>query len=174
MQTALFVLTITLASTATAVPPPRPAVEACVRTDSAPCGARYTAIPARDFVETQEDGADSVATTIRYGKEEFGTWERAGARKSGLVYNGRQVPLQDVTRLSGERPAPFNPYLAMWGIVTWATRSYFCITFDFDGLGRSGVFQSVHGVYLFERHAPRFQPFYTVGRVTPGGVVLAR
>jgi len=174
MQTRLFLLTLTLVSTTAVAQPPREVVEACVRTDSVRSAARYTDIPAHHFSETQEDGTDYVTTTIRYEKEEIGIWERPTARQSGLVYNGREVSLDDVTRLSGERPEPFNPYLAMWGIVKSGARAYVCITFNFDGLGRSGSFQSVRGVYLFERHARRFRPFYTVGRVTPAGVVLAR
>jgi hypothetical protein len=174
MQTRLFLLTLTLASTAAVARPPREVVEACVRADPERSAPRYTDLPARHFFETQEDGSDNVTTTIRYGKEEIGIWERPAVRQSGLVYNGRRVTLDDVTRLSGERPEPFTPYLAMWGIVKAGARSYICITFNFDGLGQSGSFQSVRGVYLFERHARSFRPFYTVGRVTPGGVVLAR
>jgi hypothetical protein len=145
-----------------------------VRTDHASASVRYIEIPVRRYDDAVYDDSDLKETTIRVGKEKIGTWERAAARQSGLVYNGRHVALDNVNRLSSELPEPFDPYRALWGIVRSGATSYFCITFNFGALGHSGSFQNVRGVYLFERQARRFRPFYTVGRVTPRGVVLAR
>lgn len=167
-------LILSLAATAACAQPSRDVVDACVRTDHASASVRYAEIPVHRFDDAAYDDSDLKETTIRVGKEKIGTWESASARQSGLVYNGRHVALDNVTRLAGERPEPFDPYRAMWGIVRSGAKSYFCITFNFGALGHSGPFQSVRGVYLFERHARVFSPLYAVSRVTPGGVVLAK
>jgi hypothetical protein len=48
----------------------------------------------------------------------------------------------------GIKPGEFDPALAQWSIATEGAQQYFCVSFNFDGLGRSGSFQNVLGGYL--------------------------
>ena len=57
----------------------------------------------------------------------------------------------------------FNPYEAIWGEAREGSKSYICATFNFDGLGKSGSFQSVRGLYLIERSAHSGATFYMSG-----------
>lgn len=80
-----------------------------------------------------------------------------------MVFNGKETPLSRVSRLN-KRNAPevSNPYEAVWGEAREGKKSYICATFNFDGLGKSGSFQNVRGLYLIDRNA-RAQ-FFTAGK----------
>lgn len=43
---------------------------------------------------------------------------------------------------------PFAPSLADWSMVMDGKERYLCVSFNFEGLGRSGNFQNVRGGYL--------------------------
>ena len=79
-------------------------------------------------------------------------WEVKSTNAFGLIFNGEEPPLRRVTRLDRRHaPTPFDPYKAMWGDARQGAKPYICITFNFDGLGQSGSFQNVRGVYIIEK-----------------------
>jgi hypothetical protein len=45
--------------------------------------------------------------------------------------------------------------LAMWGYVHEGKQRLLCVNFNFDGIGRSGSFQNVHGLYLMPIRASK-------------------
>jgi hypothetical protein len=59
----------------------------------------------------------------------------------------KAIPLGDNHDI---KPGAFNPALAQWIIAKGKNKKYFCVSFNFDGLGRSGDFQNVHGGYLLD------------------------
>jgi hypothetical protein len=154
--------------------PGKEVVKTCVKTESTSPHVKYVDIPVNEINETEDEDARRTETTIRFGQDEMGIWQTDSPSAFGLVYNGKQVSLAHVARLSREKPSQFDPSLARWGVVSEGAKSYICITFNFEGLGQSGSYQSVRGVYLLDRGAHRLRPFYTVGRVTAKDVVLAK
>lgn len=174
MRNALVLVLAAAAAPCLAGQPSQEVIRTCVGAESASARIKYTEIPVHKISETEDEDTKRTEITIQFGKDEFGIWQSSSPEAFGLVYNGNEIPLSSVARLSAEEPAPFNPSLAMWGLIAEGTQSYLCISFNFDGLGRSGSFQSVRGVYLIDRADRLFRPFYTVGRTTPDGVVLAK
>jgi hypothetical protein len=68
-----------------------------------------------------------------------------------LIYSRKLFRLSKAKRLGdnhGIKPGAFNPTLAQWSIAKIGAQQYFCVSFNFDGLGRSGTFQNVRGGYL--------------------------
>jgi len=146
---------------------PSPAVvDACLRTTSDSPKVHYTPIPADAFQVTEDEEAGKTDITLRHGPDTVGTWEVKKPRAFGLVFNGKETPLARVTRLDKRKaPAVFNPYEAIWGEAREGNKSYICATFNFDGLGKSGSFQNVRGLYLIERSARAKSTFYTSGNI---------
>lgn len=71
-----------------------------------------------------------------------------------------------MTRLDKrDAPAAFNPYDAMCGVAQEGKKSYICATFNLDGLGKSGNFQNVRGLYVIERRKHAHAPFYSIGNI---------
>ena len=173
MKTILFIAMSLLHVLCTAKPTTE-AIEACVKGESVGATAMYAEIVVNEYNDTEDNESSKTVTTFRHGKESIGVWQTAKPKRFGLTYNQKEVGLNLVRRLSSEEPAPFDPYRAIWGTITSGPKSYVCIAFNFDGIGQSGTFQAVRGVYLFERNTPSFRPYYTVGRVTDNGVILAR
>jgi len=154
--------------------PSKEVTKTCVKAESTSAGVTYTDIPVSRIDETEDADTGRTQTTIRFGSEEMGTWETNSPDSFGIVYNGKQISLDRVIRLSKEPPAQFRTSLARWGIVHTGSQSYICITFNFEGLGQSGSFQNIRGIYLIDRRAHPVRPFYTVGRVTEKDVMLAK
>ena len=173
MKTALF-FAMSLYQALCIAKPTTEAIEACVKGESVGATASYTEIVVHEYNDAEDNESDKTVTTFKYGKESIGIWQSAKPQRFGLTYNQKEVELDLITRLSSEKPVPFDPYRAVWATIRSGPKSYVCIAFNFDGLGQSGTFQTVRGVYLFERKAPSFRPYYTVGRVTDHGVILAR
>lgn len=163
-----------LAAPAIAGQPSQEVTKSCLSAQSIDARAKYRAIAVHEISEAEDEDTKRTEITIRDGKDEFGIWQSSSKDSFGLVYNGKEIPLSSVERLSSEQASQFNPYLAKWGVITEGAKSYLCITFNFDGLGRSGSFQSVRGAYVIDRAERRFRPFYIVGRATSNGVVLAK
>jgi hypothetical protein len=174
VKTALLLVLAAMAAPCIARQPSQEVTKTCVSAESTSARVKYTEIPVREIAETEDEDTKRTEITVHSGKDEFGVWQSESPDSFGLVYNGKEILLSSVARLSAEQPTRFNPYLARWGLIAEGNQSYLCITFNFDGLGRSGSFQSVRGVYIINRGGNQFHPFYTVGRTTPEGVVLAK
>lgn len=169
------ILTMLLAtSTIATAKPNRTVTETCIKAEGNTSQAKYRAIPTHQFFETEDEEARSVETTIQYGREEVGVWEMKSPEIFGLIYNGKRIPLSQVERLSSTQPSEFNPQLAMWGIIDESSHSYFCVTFNFEGLGQSGSFQAVRGIYLIERNNRRVKAYYAIGKVTKNGILIGK
>lgn len=146
---------------------PSPAVvDTCLRTESASSKVRYIPIAADAFQVTEDEEAGETEIALKYGKDTVGTWEAKTPQAFGLLFNGKKTPLARVTRLDKTTvPAAFNPYEAIWGEAREGRNSYICATFNFDGLGKSGSFQNVRGLYLIDRHARNGATYYTLGNI---------
>ena len=154
-----------LAAQAGAKPSPA-VVDACLRTESVSPKVRYSPIPADAFHVAEDEEAGKTETTLRHGPDTVGIWEVKKPRAFGLVFNGKETPLARVTRLDKRKvPEIFNPYEAIWGEAREGSKSYICATFNFDGLGKSGSFQNVRGLYLIERSVHSSATFYTAGNI---------
>lgn len=173
MKTAILALAVVTAPVI-AGQPSQDVTKTCVSAESTSARVKYAEVTVHEILEAEDEDTKRTEITVRSGSDKFGVWQSSSPDSFGLVYNGREIPLSSVARLSSEMPVPFNPYLARWGLITEGVRSYLCITFNFDGLGRSGSFQNVRGVYLIDRADRNVRTFYTVGRTTPDGVVLAK
>lgn len=174
MKRSILGFALVVGSGAILAQPSLDATKTCVKTESTSPRVNYIGIPANEINETEDKDSGRTETTIRFDREEMGTWEKSSSNAFGLVYNGKQIPLSGITRLSKEKPSRFDLSLARWGLISEGTKSFICISFNFEGLGQSGSFQNVRGVYLLDRKTRPLRLFYTVGRVTEKDVVLAK
>lgn len=69
---------------------------------------------------------------------------------NAIIYDGDIFPISKAIILLSThiKPYDFNPYLADWSEVNDSSGHYLCVSFNFDGLGRSGSFQGERGGYL--------------------------
>lgn len=169
MKSTMLLSAILIAPVGALAQPDASVLATCVKAESTSRPARYTPIPAGQLFVTEDDTAQRTETTIRHGQETIGIWTTSSPHRFGLLYNGNSIPADRIERLSSAKPSAFAPQLAMWGIVDAGARSYACITFNFDGLGQSGSFQTVRGMYLIERKKRRARSYYAIGRVTGAG-----
>ncbi len=158
-----------LVQTAFAKPPSQRIVDSCLMTESVG-KVTYRQAKTDGFHVYEEDHIDThvkkVSTTIRHGKETVGIWRVNKPAGRGLVYNGKEMAFKKVPRLHRRHePSEFTPYTAMWGIAGEGRHSYFCITFTFDGIGSSGSYQNIRGLYLIDRTSRQFTPWFTAGDI---------
>lgn len=76
-----------------------------------------------------------------------------GEGGDAVIYLGRLGRLSKAISVGDNRGiklGSFNPFLAEWRIVKGQNREYLCVSFSFDGLGRSGDYQNVRGGYLLD------------------------
>ncbi|NIE55045.1 MULTISPECIES: hypothetical protein [unclassified Burkholderia] len=74
-----------------------------------------------------------------------------GKSTQALIYAGKLYRLSaaiPVGNNGGIKSTTFNPALAEWSMATVGRQHYLCVSFNFDGLGRSGAYQNVRGGYL--------------------------
>ena len=113
-----------------------------------------------------DTGITTISTTILHGRERVGIEETRPGQSYRLLYDGKARKLDDVTRLNRRHaPADFVATKAMYGIVRAGRDSYFCITFNFDGLGSSGSYQFIRAAYLIDRNAPGLKAYYTAADI---------
>ncbi len=75
-----------------------------------------------------------------------------------------------MTRLYKRHRLPeINLYKSLYGIAREGAKSYLCVTFNFDGLGESGAYQNIRGLYLIDRTSRPFKAYYTAGDIRNSG-----
>ena len=155
----------TLAAHAAARPSPA-VVDTCLRTGSTSPKVDYIPIAADAFQVTEDEEAGETDIALPYGRDTVGTWQVKTPQAFGLLFNGKKTPLARVVRLDRDKaPVAFNPYEAIWGEAREGRNSYICATFNFDGLGKSGSFQNVRGLYLIDRRARNGVTYYSLGNI---------
>ena len=95
----------------------------------------------------------------------LGYAERNG--RDALIYGAQIFSLDTALNLLQAevfKPIGFKPDLADWSRVREKAKQYMCVSFNFDGLGRSGSFQNVHGAYLLSIGSPR-KLYYLMGDI---------
>ncbi|MGE5452183.1 MAG: hypothetical protein ACM3VZ_10120 [Acidobacteriota bacterium] len=105
-------------------------------------------------IATNEVGSDDdfqggyKATLFTANGRDVGYAEKDG--RDGLIWGRTIVPLKRAVPLDQppEKPSTFTPMLAEWSTIKQGSQKFLCVNFNFDGLGRSGSFQKVHGLYL--------------------------
>jgi hypothetical protein len=141
-------------------------VDACLKTESTSITVKYAELENSGFSNEADEDAKKTSITRGHGKNVAGIWEVESPRAFGLVYNGSEIDLKKVTALDKRQvPAQFDIYQAVWGEAREGSNAYLCITFNFEGVGQSGSFQNVRGVYLIDTKASTFKPFYTIGDI---------
>ncbi|AVA33990.1 MULTISPECIES: hypothetical protein [Cupriavidus] len=65
-----------------------------------------------------------------------------------LVVGRQRVSILTAKRTGNERPEKIDPTQAIYGIVHYNARAYYCVASNFEGLGRSGSFQNIRVAYV--------------------------
>lgn len=145
--------------------PNKKIAESCLSGKSGSTTITYVDFRPSNFYVEEDADRTIEAKTILYRNRSFGMWENSDSSLFGLIADDREVPVAEVIKLGPAAPSSFTPYTAQWGEVRDATNTYLCITFNFEGLGQSGSFQNIRGVYLFDLlHRPA-KIYYLVGDV---------
>lgn len=160
-------LSVTVMTTsAHAAKPSAEVVHACLQGESRG-HATWTAI-ATDEVGSDDDfRGGHKATLFTANGRDVGYAEKDG--RDGLIWGRTIVPLKRAVPLDQppETPSTFTPMLADWSTIQQGSQRFLCVNFNFDGLGRSGSFQKVHGLYLMsipQRGTSKPALFYGVRR----------
>ncbi|MDN7486491.1 MULTISPECIES: hypothetical protein [Burkholderia] len=133
-----------------AAPPGDGLVKSCLMAQSVSSSIAIQEINTQE-VSQEDDYADgfNVSYVVKHEGVDVGYAE--GKSTQALIYAGKLYRLSTaipVGNNSGIKPTAFNPALAEWSMATVGRQRYLCVSFNFDGLGRSGTFQHVHGGYL--------------------------
>lgn len=133
-----------------AAPPDENMVKSCLQAQSATPSVAINILNTNEITQ-EDDYADgfNASYMFRYRGGDVGYAE--GKSDRALIYFGNIYRLSSAVSLGdnhGIKPGEFNPTLAQWSIAKGGRQQYFCVSFNFDGLGQSGSFQNVHGGYL--------------------------
>jgi len=141
-----------LLADAWAVKPSEDAINACLKLDASG-GATYSKIDTTEFQSEDKFKGSYQATLFSDKGQRFGYAEKSG-KDDALIWGRWLVPLASALPLNdkADEPSEFTPMLAMWGYVHDGKKRLLCVNFNFDGIGRSGLFQKVHGLYLMSIH----------------------
>ncbi|VWC14599.1 hypothetical protein BLA23254_05458 [Burkholderia lata] len=133
-----------------AAPPGDGLVKSCLMAQSV---SPSIAIQDIDTHEVSQEGdyADGFNASYVVKHEGADVGYAEGKSTQALIYAGKLYRLSaaiPVGNNGGIKPTAFDPALAEWSMATVGRQRYLCVSFDFDGLGRSGSYQNVHGGYL--------------------------
>jgi hypothetical protein len=151
MKRILFAATIMGAfGIARAMPPNENLVKSCLLAQSAAPSVTIQILNAEEITQ-EDDYADGFNATYMFKHRGADAGYAEGKAGQALIYSGKLYRLSRAVALGdnhGIKPGEFDPTLAQWSIAGRGEQQYFCVSFNFDGLGQSGSFQNVHGGYL--------------------------
>lgn len=127
-------------------------VNSCLRAETIVPSVTVVSLSADEITREDKyvDGFDALYK-FEYRGSDVGYAENK--KYQALIYLGKLYRLSMARPLGdshGIKPGPFNPALAQWSIASRNNKEFFCVSFNFDGLGRSGNFQNVRGGYLLD------------------------
>jgi hypothetical protein len=141
---------IAISSVGWAAPPDENVIKSCLQGQASDPSVIVRNIDVHAYTEENDYTPGFDATYMfKYNGADAGYAE--GKVDKALIYSGKLYPLSKAIPVGdnhGIAPSAFNPNLAVWSVVREGNQRYFCVGFNFDGLGRSGAFQNVHGGYL--------------------------
>lgn len=140
-------LVTAMTTNAHAAKPSAEVVDACLQGESRG-HAIWTAIATNEVSSDDDFRGGHKATLFKANGRDVGYAEKDG--RDGLIWGRTIVPLKRAGPLDQppETPSTFTPMLADWSTIQQGSQRFLCVNFNFDGLGRSGSFQKVHGLYL--------------------------
>ncbi|WP_175965816.1 hypothetical protein [Burkholderia sp. BCC0322] len=133
-----------------AAPPGDGLVKSCLMAQSVSPSIAIQGINTHE-VSQEGDYADGFNASYVVKHEGADVGYAEGKSTQALIYAGKLYRLSaaiPVGNNGGIKPTAFNPALAEWSMATVGRQRYLCVSFNFDGLGRSGSYQNVRGGYL--------------------------
>lgn len=151
MKKSTFAVAIMLASSiGRAAPPGENLIKSCLQAQSVASSVTIRNIDVEEA--SQEDRyADGFNASYVFEYEGADTGYAEKKSDQALIYFGKLYRLSKsipIGNNDGVKSTAFNPTLAQWSLAKDGHQQYLCVSFDFDGLGQSGSFQSVRGGYL--------------------------
>lgn len=147
---AFAVMYLIVSSVSPAAPPTEDMVKSCLRAQPVAPSITFRTLDAHTIAsEDNYAGSFDASYLVKYRGTDAGYAE--SKTDQALIYLGKIYRLSKAIPLGrngGVKSGSFDPTLAQWGVVTELSSNYLCVSFDFDGLGRSGVFQNIRGGYL--------------------------
>jgi hypothetical protein len=157
MNKVLFTLgaALLLANASWAVKPSEDAINACLKL-GASGQATYDKLDISEFQSEDNFKRGYQATLFSDKGQRIGYAEKSG-KDDALIWGRWLLPLVSAKAFNDQKdePSEFTPMLAMWGYVHDGKQRLLCVNFNFDGIGRSGSFQKVHGLYLMPIRASK-------------------
>lgn len=133
-----------------AAPPDENMVKSCLQAQSITSSVTIKLLNTNEITQ-EDDYADGFNASYMFKYRGGDAGYAEGKSDQALIYFGKIYRLSEALSIGdnhGIKPGEFNPTLAQWSIAKGGRQQYFCVSFNFDGLGRSGTFQNVHGGYL--------------------------
>lgn len=140
-------------SGAFAAEPSDAVVRTCLGAEAVSSKVSYRTLPNQEVLsqEGYKPGYNA-SYYVDIGGKDIGYAE--GQNRQAIIYSGTLYPLESAIAIKGHdsqhAAVQFNPYLAEWGRIREHKNRYLCVSFNFDGLGRSGSYQNVRGGYLLD------------------------
>lgn len=144
------ILAVAACTMVRAAPPNEDIVKSCLRPQSAMPSVVVNVINVDEV--TQEDDYVAGFNAVYMFKYRGGDAGYAkGKFNQALIYFGKLYQISRAVPLGsngGVRSIDFDPSLADWSFVEEGREKFFCVSFNFAGLGQSGDFQNIRGGYL--------------------------
>ena len=152
----LWVLMLAFAGCARAQVPTDDVVNSCLLARPTQSTVVVEVLPTQEIL-TQDDYRPGYNASYYFkvkGKD-VGYAEHGG--QDAIIFEGKLHPLRTAAPLSAaaSMPQAFSPSLADWLMVRGKEGQYLCVSFNFDGIGRSGSFQQVRAGYLLPTRLKR-------------------
>lgn len=127
---------------------PDSVVKSCLMLETVDSSAIYERLD--DVTMELSDDELQGYTTYSYRRDGV-IYGYAASRKGSsdlLIIGGRKFATRNAKRIGKEKPIHFDAAQSGFGLVRENGHRYFCITSNFEGLGRSGSFKNVRAAYI--------------------------
>ncbi len=125
---------------------PSPVFDSCVLMESYKAGT-YQELGGEATISDDEIPGYSV---LSYQHKGISYGYASSARSQGdlLIVGSQRMSILKAKRVGKESPERIDPTQAVYGIVRYKARAYYCVASNFEGLGRSGSLQNIRAAYI--------------------------
>lgn len=136
-----------------AKPPSEIVIKSCLVGQGLTPSARVRIFNTSDIIQEDDYALGfNAAYIFKYQGVNIGCAE--GKSEDAIIFSGKLYWLSRAVPAGNNheiKPDRFDPMQADWSDVQTKDQHFLCVSFNFDGLGRSGNFQNIRGGYLLNR-----------------------
>ncbi|WP_157118976.1 hypothetical protein [Azohydromonas lata] len=166
MNHLLYLCCLLACQAAVAASPSQAIIQTCLKGNPTQKSPTATEVPTGE-VYKEDNYLPGLEAVFLIEKNQMELGYIKGKSGDAILFNKKIFQLNEARVAAGPlMPHEFEPYTATWLLITNQESRFLCVSFNFEGIGQSGRFQSIRGGYLIDARKKSKTLYFATGDIS--------